>query len=152
MPLSCEEVAPRRPADGDLVLDLVELALHPVHKVPTYQFKMLHAQPGEELGMIRLRAASNPHIERYAGHIGYGVHEAHRGHRYAARAVRLLLPLARDLQLNPLWIACDPENAASRRTCELARATFVEVVDVPEDCVIHRSGHPRKCRYRLDLD
>jgi tagatose 1,6-diphosphate aldolase len=77
------------------------------------------------------------------------VHPPHRGHRYASRSLRLLLPVARRLGLNPLWITRDPENLASRRTLELAGAEFVEIVDVPEDCVIRQSGHPRKCRYRL---
>jgi len=53
--------------------------------------------------------------------------------------------------LDPLWITCDPENVASQRTLELAGAEFVEIVDVPEHCIIHRKGHPRKCRYRLPL-
>jgi tagatose 1,6-diphosphate aldolase len=111
---------------------------------------MVHGESGEELGTINLRDGRGPYIERYAGHVGYGVHEAHRGHRYAARALRLLVPLAQELGLNPLWITCDPENTASRRTCERAGAVLVEVVDVPEDCILHRAGHPRKCRYRLD--
>jgi tagatose 1,6-diphosphate aldolase len=136
--------------DDDLLLELVEVAPHRIHKVPTYHFRMLHAHSGEELGSINLRAASTPHIERYAGHIGFSVHPAYRGHRYAARALRLLLPLARDLGLEPLWITCDPENIASRRSCENAGAVFVEMVDVPEDSIIYRSGHPRKCRYRLE--
>jgi tagatose 1,6-diphosphate aldolase len=117
--------------------------------VPTYHFRMVHAVTGEEMGTIRLRAGSTHHLGMYAGHIGYGVHEPHRGHRYAARSVRLLVPLARSLGLDPLWITCDPENLASRRTLELAGAQFVEIVDVPEDNIIHKSGHPRKCRYRL---
>jgi tagatose 1,6-diphosphate aldolase len=110
---------------------------------------MLHAATGEELGSVNLRAGNTPYIERYAGQAGYGVHEAHRGHRYAARSLRLLLPLAERLGLNPLWITCDPENHASRRSLEIAGAQFVEVVDVPQDSDIFRSGHPRKCRYRL---
>jgi hypothetical protein len=57
----------------------------------------------------------------------------------------------RDLRLDPLCITCDPDNAASRRTCELARAVFVEIVDVPETCIIHRTGHKKKCRYWLEL-
>ncbi|WP_245632176.1 GNAT family N-acetyltransferase [Edaphobacter aggregans] len=81
--------------------------------------------------------------------MGYGVLPQHRGHRYAARAVRLLLPFAHRLAINPLWITCDPENFASRRTLELAGAELVEIVDVPADCIIHRKGYPRKCRYRL---
>jgi tagatose 1,6-diphosphate aldolase len=101
------------------------------------------------LGNIRLSIGSTPHIECYAGHVGYGVLPQHRGHRYAARAVKLLLPLACKLGIDPVWITCDPENLASRRTLELAGAEFIEMVDVPVDCVIHRKGHPKKCRYRL---
>jgi len=142
---------PFRLQDGDLLLQLDRCALHPAHKVPTHYFRMVHAESGEELGVINLRVGSNPHIERYAGHVGYTVHEAYRGHRYAARASRLLIPLARQHGLETLWITCDPENLASRRTCELAGAKFVEIVDVPSDCIIYQSGHPKKCRYRLEV-
>jgi predicted acetyltransferase len=137
--------------DGELLLQFVSLGPHPTNKVPTYYFLMIHADSGDELGNINLRNGSNSHIELYAGHIGFGVLPAYRGHRYAARSVKLLMPLARQLELDPLWITCDPENIASRRSCELAGAKLVEIVDVPVTCIIHRSGHPRKCRYRLDL-
>ncbi|MGJ5819555.1 GNAT family N-acetyltransferase [Paludibaculum fermentans] len=136
--------------DGELRLQFVKLGPHPVHKAPTYYFRMLHRLTGEEMGGINLRAGSSPHMERYAGHIGYTVFPEHRGHRYAARSVRLLLPVARRLELYVIWITCDPENVSSRRSAELAGAVFVEIVDVPEDCVIYQSGHPRKCRYRLE--
>ncbi len=135
--------------DGELELQLDSYRPHPVHKVPTYFFRMISAVSGEELGAINLRIASSRHIEMYAGHVGYSVHPQHRGNRLAARSLRLLLPLARELGIDPLWITCDPDNRASRRTLELAGAEFVEIVQVPEDCVIHRSGHPEKCRYRL---
>ena len=135
--------------EGDLALQGAVYAAHEFHKVPTYFFRMINTCSGLELGYINLRVASTPHIERYAGHIGYGVHPAHRGHHYAARSVALLVPFARKLGLDPLWITCDPENKASRRTLELAGAEFVEIVDVPSDCGIFQSGHPRKCRYRL---
>lgn len=135
--------------DDELTLELASVRPHAVHKVLTYYFRMIHRDSKDELGGINLRVASTPHIELYAGHIGFGVHPASRGHRYAARATRLLIPLARELQLNPLWITCDPENIASRRSCELAGAEFIEMVDVPTTCIIHRDGHPKKCRYRL---
>jgi GNAT superfamily N-acetyltransferase len=138
--------------DGDLQLELVSFAPHPVHKVPTYHFRMVHAVTADQLGDINLRVGFTPHIERYAGHIGFSVYEPHHGHRYATRSVRLLIPLTCRVGLNPLWITCDPENLASRRTLELAGAQFVEIVNVPENCMINRSGHPRKCRYRLDTE
>jgi tagatose 1,6-diphosphate aldolase len=145
-------VAPFDPGtlvDGDLGLELVDFAVHSYHAVPTYYFRMVNLPTAAEAGHINLRAATTPHIERFGGHIGYDVEPEHRGQRFAARSVRLLLPLARKLGLDPLWITCDPDNGASRRTLEIAGAEFVEIVDVPADCAIHKSGHPRKCRYRL---
>jgi predicted acetyltransferase len=135
--------------DAELRLELEGYGVHPYHQVPTYTFAMVNADSAEELGGIRLRVGSTPHVELYAGHIGYNVHPRHRHHRYAARSVVLLTPLARKLGLDPLWITCDPENIASRRTLEITGAQFVEIVDVPLNCAIRQTGHPRKCRYRL---
>ena len=73
----------------------------------------------------------------------------HRGRRYAARGVRLLLPLAARHGIDPLWITCNPENLASRRTCELAGAELVEVVDLPPGEEMYQAGERQKCRYRL---
>jgi len=141
-------VAHLRDDDLELALDLI--AVHPFHRVPTCFFKMKSVASGAELGAINLRLGSTPHLERYAGQIGYGVHEAYRGHHYAARSVVLLAPVARKFELDPLWITCDPENTASRRSLELAGAEFVEIVDVPADCGIRKfGGKLRKCRYRL---
>jgi predicted acetyltransferase len=146
-----EWLAGQEIGDGELRLVLAGFeACHPIHKVPAYVFRMVHGESGEDMGHVNLRVGSTAYVERYAGHIGYGVREEHRGHGYAARAVRLLLPVARRLGIDPVWITCDPENAASRRTLERAGAVFVEIVDVPPDCAIYRSGHPRKCRYRLE--
>lgn len=145
-----EVVRPLELRHGDLELRLVDYSVHPFHRVPTYSFHMVGISHGMQMGQINLRIGSTPHVERYAGHIGYGVQPEHRGHHYAARSVKLLLPLARRLELDPIWITCDPENVASRRSLELAGAQFVEIVDVPADCGIRKyGGKPRKCRYRL---
>ena len=142
-------IDPGNLSDGDLELKLAAYTTHPVHQVPAYHFRMVHATTGEELGGINLRVGSTRHIELFAGHIGYEVCPPHRGHRYATRSLRLLMPLAGRLGLDPLWITCDPENLASRRSLELAGAQFVEVVSVPEDCDMYQRGHRWKCRYRL---
>ena len=137
--------------DEDLALQLDRFGPQPPHGVSAYHFRMMHAATAEEMGTIRLRVGFTRHIQQFAGHIGYQVHPPHRGQGYAGRAVRLLLPLARQLGLDPLVITCDPDNTPSRRTLEQLGAKLVEVVSVPEDCAIFQSGHPAKCRYLLDL-
>jgi tagatose 1,6-diphosphate aldolase len=139
--------------DDDLKLVLVEkfegdagLSL-----VPSYKFKMTRTADGQEMGRIDLRIGNTIPIVMYAGHIGYGVFPDYRGHHYAAMAVKLLLPLARKHDLNPLWITCNPDNFASRRTCEIAGGQMIEIVDLPEDNEMYQRGEHQKCRYRIDL-
>jgi len=147
-------VDPGRLVDGDLELFLV--ATHPGNPrlgwVPWYEFAMCPVGcPERHMGAISLRVGHTPHILFYAGHIGYHVLPPYRGHHYAARSCRLLFPLARAHRLNPLWITCDPDNWASRRSCELAGGTLVEIVDVPPADPLYWQGSRQKCRYRFDL-
>lgn len=139
--------------DDDLVLVLREE--YPgdpaINYVPAYKFKMRLRDQPEEIGNIELRIGNTDSIVLYGGHTAYGVEPAYRGQHYAARACRLLLPLARSHGLTTIWITCNPDNFASRRTCELAGATLVEIVDLPEDNDMHQRGERQKCRYRLDL-
>ncbi len=118
---------------------------------PSYRFSMIHRQSHAKMGEIELRIGMTEHLRLYAGHIGYGVYGPYRGHHYAARSVLLLLPLARHYDLTPLWITCNPDNYASRRTCELAGFEFVEIVDLPPDTDLYREGERQKCRYRRYL-
>ncbi len=136
--------------DGDLELVLAEQTPADPSRnwAPAYAFRM--RLPGvEESGRINLCIGDQEALVRYSGHIGYGVNPEHRGHHYAARAVRLLLPLARRHGLATVWITCHPANWASRRTCELAGAALVEIVDLPADNDMYQRGERRKCRYRL---
>src|SRR5204862_506037 len=134
--------------DGDLQLVLKETRPAEPAKayVPVYRFTMVRVGGEDEAGSIELRVGDTPHLIRYGGHIGYGVRPEYRGRHYAARACRLLLPLARRHGLNPIWITCNPDNIASRRTCELAGAKLVEIVDLPEDTDLYRQGDRQKCR------
>ena len=139
--------------DEDLELVLVEKfpGDPDIGFVPAYRFEMRFANAGQAIGKIELRVGNTDHIVLYGGHLAYGVDAEHRGHRFAARACKLLLPLAQSHDLNPLWITCDPANIASRRTCELAGAQFVEIVELPADTDLYQRGFRRGCRYRLDL-
>lgn len=130
-------------------------------RVPAYHFWMridprhpnLAAAPLDMhiVGGIGLRIGTNGELELYSGHIGYHVYPAARGRHYAERAARLLLPLAKRHGVSPLWITTNPDNFASRRTCERLGATLVDVVDIPANHPFRQRGETQKCRYRLDL-
>ena len=147
-----EFMNPGRLVDGELVLTLIQKFPGSMtgRDVPTYRFKMMISGGDEEIGRIDLRVANTERIVRFLGHIGYHVNPKYRGNRYAARATRLLLPLAFSHNINPIWITCNPENLASRRTCELLGADLVEIVDTPRNSDFYRAGDKQKCRYRIE--
>ena len=138
--------------DSDLTLAITQRA--PLNffngHVPAYEFDMHLTGVREAVGRISLRVGNTPEVVLYLGHIGYGVDMPYRGRHLAARSCKLLLPLAKSHGLDPVWITCNPDNWASRRTCELAGGTLVETVDVPSDNSLFLRGETRKCRYRID--
>lgn len=124
-------------------------------RVPSYSFWMRllpqYDPPVPIAGGCSFRVGDTRDIELYFGHVGYHVYPAARGHHYSERAVRLLFPLARLHGMKTLWITTNPDNLASRRTCERLGAKLIEIVDVPATNVLHQRGEVRKCRYRIDL-
>lgn len=101
-----------------------------------------------QVGQISVRIGYSDLLVKYAGHIGYGVHEAYRGHRYAAKGCALLPPIFKAHGMDVVWITANPDNWPSRRTCEILGCTLVEIVDVPPDTDMYHYGERRKCRYR----
>ena len=89
---------------------------------------------------------------RYAGHIGYEVLKEYRGHRYAARSCRLILPLASAHGLKAVWLTVDPKNIPSQKTCGIIRAAYVETVRIPKEQEMYQQGARYRRRYRLDLN
>lgn len=139
--------------DGKLKLQLARcVPADPSREwVPAYIFSM-RMPPGNQLaGSISLRLGQSAYLQMYAGQVGYTVELPYRGQGLAARSLRLLFPLARRHGLNPLWVTCNPDNVASRKTCERAGGILVETVDVPPDTELYARGDIQKCRYRFDL-
>lgn len=135
--------------DGELELALLERTFAMPGRVPTYRFEMRVGS--QRIGSATLRAGTTEYLERYAGQIGYGVDHPFRGRHYAARACELLFRIARCHGMTTLWITCNPENVASRRTCELVGGMLVDIVDVPPEVDLYREGDRQKCRYRIRL-
>jgi tagatose 1,6-diphosphate aldolase len=130
--------------DDDIILSLA--ATQPADPaknwVPYYVFHIMSAKTERRAGEIHLRVGNTDHMRLYGGHVAYGVRPEFRGNHFAARALRLLMPLARRHGLSELWITCNPENVASRRTCELVGAELIEIVDMPPmwTCIGRASG------------
>ena len=117
--------------------------------VPAYNFQI--RVDGQAVGQVNLRIGATEFIQQYAGNLGYRVDPPFRGRRVAARAIHLLLPLARHHGMKELWISCHPDNTASRRTCELVGAELVEINAVPPGNYLYDRGDRWNCRYRLRL-
>ena len=121
--------------------------------VPAYHFWM-HVADNPQLpiaGGINLRIGNQYDLVMYNGQVGYHVYPPARGRHYAQRACRLLFPLALRHAMNPLWVTCNPDNFASRRTCERLGGKLVEIVPVPPEHPLFARGEREKCRYRIDL-
>lgn len=140
------KAAPRGRQDGDAA----------VGRLPAYHFWMLLDPPAGDppiriAGGMGLRIGTSPEIELYSGNIGYHVYPAARGRHLSERACRLVLPLARRHGIERLWITCNPDNVASRRTCERLGATLVETVTIPKEHAFRARGETQKCRFLVEL-
>ena len=118
--------------------------------VPAYAFEICLRASQEAVGEISLRVGDIDAL-RFAGNIGYAIGEAHRGHRYASKACRLLLPLARRHGLRRVLITCNPGNLASRRTAELLGARLEGIEAIAPEHDLYRRGEREVCRYVLEL-
>lgn len=116
-----------------------------------YTFYIQDRKSRRRAGYISLRLGESPQLY-YLGHIGYRVEEPFRGHGYAARACRLLIPFMRQLNLGSVCITADPDNIPSRRTCEHIGCVLESTVPVPQRFRYICSGSTSKCRYILLLD
>ncbi len=136
----------------DLLLERITPADPATGRVVTEHYAIVEKRSGAVAGTIRLRLSDTDDIRLYAGHIGYRVEEAYRGHHYAAQACMLLKPIALQHGFYELWLTCDPDNWPSRRTCERIGAELIEIIDLPEDLDMYLDGEWQKCRYRWQLD
>jgi predicted acetyltransferase len=143
---------PGKLIDGDFELVLVETRPADVRRgrSPYYTFEMRKRLGKAKIGTIRLRIDST-HALCLPGHLGFDVKTRYRGRRYAARSCRLLLSLARAHRLTSVWITCDPKNNASRRTCELAGARYIETVRIPRNHEMYAKDARFLRRYKIAL-
>lgn len=126
-------------ADGEIELYCADKkpAIPEKKWVPSYVFEI--RQNNSRVGEINLRIGYTDGLY-YGGHIGYGVDEPYRGHGYAGKACRLLVPVIRAHGMKKVLITNSPANIASRRTCEKLGARFIRTARLPEWHDLYKEG------------
>ena len=135
---------------SDGVIDLIPIHIDP----PDPELRFGHEQiwritahnSRREIGQISYRDGESRCIYYY-GHIGYHIDPPWRGNHYAARACQLLKTEIGMSGKSSVVITCDPENEASRKTCERLGCLLEGIVSVPEDLQKKYEINNRKCRY-----
>lgn len=105
--------------------------------VPAYRFAI--CKSGEKVGSIDLRIGYTDSLY-YGGQIGYSVDEKYRGNGYAARACKLIVPVAKAHGMTRLIITNNHENNASRRVCEKLGAKLIRLATLPEWHDLYKEG------------
>ena len=116
---------------------------------PAYLFAICNPA-GEKMGTCDLRIGHNQGLY-YGGNIGYRIEEKYRGHHYAGKACLLLFELAKKHDLGYVIITCNPDNQASRKTCEYVGGELLEIVELPEENDMRQRGEKEKCVYKITL-
>ena len=117
--------------------------------LPAYHFDICD-QYGTKIGGCDLRIGHNEKVY-YGGNIGYHIDKEYRGHHFAGKACKLLFELAGKHNMDYLIITCNPDNDASKKTCEYAGGILEGIVELPDHNDMRRDGETEKCIYRFDL-
>lgn len=84
--------------------------------VPSSTFWLV--EEGQVIGAGSVRHCLNTSLERFGGHIGYGIHPKKWGQGYGSRQLKLLLFEAYLLCIDKALITCDDTNLGSARVIE----------------------------------
>jgi tagatose 1,6-diphosphate aldolase len=134
----------------DLVITKKTPANPQLNWVPAYYYDITLHGTTTPIGYIDIRIGYNENLY-YGGHIGYGISENFRGNAYASKACKIIKQVAVAHGMTNLIITCNPDNTASKRTCEKVGLTLKEVVDLPEDNDMYLDGERQKCIYEWEL-
>ncbi len=131
------------------------LTLYPIHITPADRklgfgreqvWRITLKNQRKEIGQISFRNGESQGIYYY-GHIGYHIDPSWRGHGYAGRACRLIRSEILREGKNSVIITCDPDNVASKKTCQHLGCLLEGEVSVPKTLQKQFDISDRKLRF-----
>lgn len=107
--------------------------------VPSYRYNIVLNDSDVVVGLIDIRIGYMTNLF-YGGHIGYRIEKEYRGNKYAKKACELIFEIAKSYDLEKIYITCDPNNIASRKTCEALDLNYIGLVDLPVNNEMYLEG------------
>jgi predicted acetyltransferase len=92
------------------------------------------------LGQVSIRHELTPQLLHEGGHIGYNIRPSERQKGYGKLALKLALPIARQLGIEQALVTCDVGNTASKKIIEANGGILEDIRDLGPD-------KPEKMRY-----
>lgn len=88
---------------------------------------------------------------KYYGNIGYVVYLPYRGNNYAYQATQMLIKIIKERypEIHEIYITCNPDNLASKKTIEKFDVTYLGCIKVEKKHELYRLGDKEKDIYVL---
>ena len=119
------------------------------HVPCTFFWVVDDADPDTYLGTVSIRHRLTPFLLAIGGHVGYSVRPSARRRGVATRALRLLLPHAAALGIDPVLVTCDVDNVGSAKVIEANGGVLEDVCGGQEALLGAQRPQSRPARPRL---
>ena len=139
--------------DEDYKVNLVDVTHSlDISEVPTLLFDIYVEEINRIVGRIEYRFEQGRDLIYY-GNIGYVIYVPYRGHNYAYKSCVALLEImkTRYPDIEEVYITCNPDNIASKKTIEKLNPTYLETVDIDKDHELYYFGDTQKEVYVVYL-
>lgn len=133
-----------------LDLSLIDVFVPDNDGLPFYWWNIILKNENKAIGKISLRLGANYH-SHYNGNIGYEIDEEYQGHHYALLACQMILPVAKQHNMDKLYLTCDYDNVPSCKTIEKLGCILVEEVVPPTDYLYYFDGIAKHKIYELKV-